>query len=276
MKDDKEEKDEKLDVKPEKKFYKTKEQILDESFKKAEIQKVGKPEKEDKEQIIIKKPFIKIGIFIAIIAIIGVVYINFLPLMYINLETDYGTVEEFFTYEDFTNDQIESDEIKSLFQSTCHNCSENSDAYIGLTLNDFRETPRFTIYVFLFLTIIGIIFTIFIGISRIKSYSEEIINLVHSIFITLIIISGVSILFLNIKFLASHLVYQLNKPFINELGISKAQMFFFTPYVSIFFSFVLFIIGLAVLRININKAIEIFKFNKSKKSEISYNYGSNI
>jgi hypothetical protein len=275
MKDYKEDKDDETEKELKKRDFKTKEQILDESFKKAETEKIGKPEKKE-EPVFIKKPFIKIGIFITIIAVIGVVYVNFLPLMYINYDTDIGTMEEFFTYDDFRFEQIESDEISSIFDSTCFNCSKNSDAFIGLTLDDLINTPKFTIYIFIFLAIIGIIFTIFVTISRLKNYSEEKINLGYSIFISLIIITGIIIFVLNVKFLGSHLLYQLNKPFINELGISRAQMFFFTPYVSVLFSFVFFIIGIAFMRININKALLIDEFNKSQKLEISYRYGSNI
>ncbi len=275
MTNDEEDEEEELQEKEEKKFNKSKDKILDESFKKAESSKKDQPEKKE-AQIVVKKPFIKLGIFMTIIAIIGLVFINFLPLMYINYETDYGSIEEYFSYEDFRYDIIEPEEINSLFESTCYNCSDNSDTYIGLTINDFTNTPKLTIYIFIFLALMGIIFTIFIIIDRKKDFSEETITIIYSFFIACIIITGLILFLINIKFIGAHLLFQLNKPFIYVLGFNKVKMFFITPYVSILFSFALFIIGLVFMRINLNKAVNKFNVDKSKKSELTYKFGSNI
>ena len=261
--------------KEEKKFYKSKDQILDESFKKAELIKTGQPEKKHLETIV-RKPFIKIGIFIAIFAIIGLFLINYIPTMYIYYETDYGSIEEFYSYKEFENNQIEHEEIYSLFESTCYNCSDNTESYIGLTINDFKETPKITIYVFYFLLIIGAIFTLFIIIDRKKDFPENTITIVHSIFTTLFIVAGIIILLTNIKFLDAYLLQQLNKPFIQALGFNRVQLIFFMPYILILFSLVLFIFGLILIRLNLNKAVNKLHIDKLKKPDISYKYGSKL
>ncbi len=276
MTNDEEDKEgEELKEKEVKRFNKSKDIILDESFKKAELLKKDQPKKKE-VQIVAKKPFIKLGIFITLIAIIGLVSINFLPLVYINYETDYGSIEEYFSYEDFRYNIIEPEEINSLFESTCYNCSDNSDTYIGLTFNDLTNTPKLTIYIFIFLALIGIIFTIFILFDRKKDFSEETITIIHSFFIAFIITIGIILLFINIKFLGAHLLFQLNKPFIQALGFNKIKMFFFSTYISILLSFFFFIIGLVFMRINLNKAVNKFNVDKSKKSNLNYRFWSNI
>lgn len=273
MNNDENEEEEKPKQKEDIKSIKSKEKILDESFKKAALIKIDHPKKRE-VKIVEKKPFIKLGLIITVIALLGLVLINYIPWMYLGYETNYGLVEESFSYKDFNNNLIESEEIISLFESTCYNCSDNSNNYIGLALDDFTNIPKLNLYIFIFLALLGIIFTIFIIIDRKKDFSEETITIIHSLFVALIIIVAVIIIFLNVKFLGSHVLYQLNKPFIQVLGFENVRILFFMPYVLFLFSFGLLIIGLTFIRINLNKAINKFEIYKSKSSEFSYRFGS--
>jgi len=272
--EEKKDEEEELKQKEDKKSIKSKEKILDDSFKNAELLKKGPQEKKEKK-IVLKKPFNKLGIIIAVIAIIGILFINYIPWLYISYETDLGWVEESFSYDDLNNYLIESKDIIGLFESTCYNCSDNSNNYIGLTLNDFTTTPRFSLYILIFLALLGIIFTIFIIIDRKKDFTPETFTIIHSIFVVLTIIVAIILIFLNVKFLSSHILYILNKPFINALGFEGARIIFFMPYVLFLFSVSLLIIGITLIRINLNRAVNRFEAYKSKKSEFCYKFGSN-
>jgi hypothetical protein len=268
-------KEEESEKKEEKKNYKTKDQILDESFQHAQQIKTGKPEKVDLP-ITLRKPFIKIGLLIVIIAIIGLVIINFVPFLYINYETDNSSIKQYISYQEFKFDQLEPEKIYSLFESTCIDCSENSDSYIGLTINDFIDTAKFTIYIFYIMILTGIIFTIFILSGRKKNFSENTIIIIHSIFTVFIIITGIIILILNLKFLAANLLQQLNKPFLMGLGFNRVQLLFFMPYFQILISFLLFIIGLILLKLNLNKAVDKYNLVFSENNNLRYKFGSKI
>ncbi|KYK30561.1 MAG: hypothetical protein AYK22_03570 [Thermoplasmatales archaeon SG8-52-3] len=259
----------------EKKSNISKEKILDESFKKAELLKKG-PTIKKEEPVIAKKPIMKIGLVITFIAIIGLLFINFLPLMYIYYETDLGSIEEYFSYNDIRFDLIEPEEINNIFESSCNNCSHNSDYYFGVTKNDLINSPRITIYIFIILALIGIIFTIYILIDRKKDFSDETNTIVQSFFIVFLMILSIYLLSINLKFLDSHLFFELNKPFIFAMGFNRLRIFFLMPYFSILISFVLFCIGLVFMKIYLNRAVNQFNVKKSKRSEVSYRFGSNI
>jgi len=276
MDNDEEEKEEEeeLKQKEDKKSIKSKEKILDDSFRKAELLKKDPQEKKEKK-IVLKKPFNKLGIIIVVIAIIGILFINYIPWLYINYETDFGWVEESFSYDDLNNYLIESEDIIGLFESTCYNCSDNSNSYIGLTLNDFTATSKLTLYIFVFLALLGIIFTIYVIIDRKKDFTPETFTIIHSIFVVLTIIVAIILIFLNVKFLSSHVLSLLNEPFINALGFEIVRIIFFMPYVIFLFSVVLLVIGITLIRINLNRAVNRFDAIRSKKSELSYKFGSN-
>jgi hypothetical protein len=196
--------------------------------------------------------------------------------VYLNFETDNVNVIEYLSYDDFRFDQIESEEIYSLFESTCYDCSDNSDRYIGLTINDFIFTPRITYYIFIFLILIGIIFAIYVLIDRKKDFTEETKTIANSIFIIFIILSGTILLIINIKFIGAYLLQQINKPFIQALGFNRLQMIFFMPYISILFSFIFLIIGFTYLKINLNKAVSSLGDVKTKNTDVDYKRWSRI
>ena len=254
---------------------KLKEQFLDEAYKKAELLKKTHLEIK-KEQKLVKKPFIKLGIIAIIIAIIGLALINYIPWMYIKYDSDNGTIEEYFSYRDFNNNDIENDNIKSLFESTCNNCSNNSKTYIGLTINDFTGSQRTIFNSLIVLALLGLIFTGFIIIDRFKNFSEETVNTIHSIFIASTIFIDLIVFLSTIKFLGAHLLMQLNRPFIEVLGINNINLFFFTPYIFFTSSLFLATMGLMLIKANFNKAVQNLESDKSRKSHSIYGYRSNL
>jgi hypothetical protein len=122
----------------------------------------------------------------------------------------------------------------------------------------------------------GVIFTIIVLIDRKRDFSEEAMIIIHSIFTIILLITGIIIMFINIKFLGANLMLELNRPFIEILGFNNIKVFFFMPYILIIFSFILFIIGLTFVKINVKIAVKNFQMNKSKKSDLDYRSGSNI
>jgi len=259
----------------EKKIHKFKDQILDESFRKAELSKKGEPEKKEVKRTI-KKPFIKIGFLILIIAVISLTLIYYVPFFYINYETDYGTIKEFYSYTELKNNQFESELVNSLFESNCYNCSDSSDSYIGLTISDFTDTPKITIYILHIMILVGFIFTIFILVDRKKNFSENTITIIHSIFTAFIILTGIVVLLMNIKFLDAGLLQQMNIQFIRALGFNSVQLIFFVPYILIILSFILFIIGIILIRLNLNKAVSDYNFRRSNRDNLNYRFWRKI
>ena len=261
--------------KEERKIKKIKEEYLDEAFKKAELLKKAHLEIK-KEQRIVKKPFIKIGIIIFIIAILGFVLVNYIPWMYIKYDSDYGTIEEYFSYIDFKDNDIKLDEIRYFFESTCKNCSNNSNNYIGLTINDISGTERTISNSLLALALLGFIFTVFIIIDRVKNFSEDTVNIIHSIFIVSIIIISLIVFLLTIKYLSAHLLMEINSPFVEVFGATNINVFFFIPYIFFLASLCLLIFGLILIKSNFNKAVQNLEVDKSQKSSAIYRYGSNL
>jgi len=88
--------------------------------------------------------------------------------MYIYYETDIGSFEEYLSYDDIRYDLDDLEDINNIFESNCYNCSHNTQNYIGLTKNDLINTPKISIYIYIILALIGLIFTIFVIIDRKK------------------------------------------------------------------------------------------------------------
>lgn len=274
MKDSDEDTDDEDKQKEDKRSKKIKEQFLDEAFKKAELLKKTHSEKKEKKKVE-KKPIRKLGFVVIIIAILGLAVINYMPWMYIKYDSDYGTIEEYYTYSDF-DDEVKYNEIYNLFESTCSNCSHNSRNYFGLTMNDFSGTQRLMSYSLIVLGLLGFIFTIFIIIDRIKNFSEETFTIIHSIFISSIILIFLITFLSTIKFLGAHLLFEINKPFLEVLDITNVDMFFFIPYIFFFFSLCLLIIGLMLIKANFNKALNSLETDKFEESYSIYRYENRL
>jgi len=250
-----------------------KEDILDETFKKAEISKGLRSEPEEN---ITKKPFLKLGIILIIIAVLSLAVINNLPWMYIKYKADYGAVEELY-YRDFKNEEGHYyKEIDNIFESPCVNCSNNSTNYIGLTKDDFSNIPKNTSYGFITLAILGIVFTIIEVFRRRRNFSINTASIIHSVFASAALFIGVVVALLSIKFIGFYFLLYYNKPFIEVLGIKNIILIFIAPIILIVISYAIIMIAIIVMKINFN---EFEKKLKSEKSHLSYSanrYGDNL
>jgi hypothetical protein len=236
-----------------------KENILDESFKRAERSKGIITQ--DKNQIIKKQQFHKLGVIFIIISIVALAVINFLPWVFIKFDAEYGTIQEFY-FRDFENKEgrYYPNEMDNIFESKCTNCSFNSKNYIGISKDDFTVVPTTTSYTFFVFIALGIIFTIISILNYYRFYSRDIISIIHSSFAASGIIIGTFIILLNIKFLSVHFLVYFNEAFIETSGASDIILIFFAPLFIIIISIAIILISLITININLRE------YNKRRKS----------
>jgi hypothetical protein len=246
-----------------------KKNILDETFKKAEMTIGLRPSKKKKFQ---KKTFQKLGIGLIVIGLVSIFAINYLPWMYVKFDTDYGTMQEVFN-RDFKKGNF-YDEIDYIFESPCTNCSNNSKSFIGLTKGDFSNIPKLTSYAFIILVLLGIIFTIFEVIERSRNLSVEIAKIIHSIFAVGALIVSVFVVFISIKILSSNLVLYYNKPFIEIFGIKNVILIFPAPIILIVISLVSIMISIFLIKINFHEFEKKFLSEKTRSTLSGYKFWS--
>jgi hypothetical protein len=264
----------------EKKREKTKEEILDETFKKAEILK-GKVEKKVEEKKIkktVERPFLKSGIILILIAIIALAFIEYSPWLYIDYETDEGAGEQFF-YRGF-NEELDFNKINltilNLFWSPCTNCSDNSQNYIGLTFDDFSNSPQTMSNGFIGIVLMGIIFTVFLIIDKFRKFSDDIILVVHSLFSAGIIVVSLLILISSIKFIGTYFLLYHNWSFIEISGITGVTLVFLVPIILVILTIAIIRGSIMMLKINFREMEKKLKLDNPESPFSTYRYGSNI
>ena len=184
-----------------KKIEKMKEQLLDETFKKAEISKKSKKlllkEKKD-----LQKFFPIFGLIFIFISIAGFFIINYLPWMYIKYNNSDLIEIEGFVYRDFKT-KIGNKEIFDLMGASYNNNS-NSNNYIGLSTEDFIFSPKYSYYGFIALILFGIFSIIFAIIDKFHGFTIKTAILFYSISSISELIIGVFILLLCLRFLGAN------------------------------------------------------------------------
>ena len=229
-----------------------KEKILDESFKRAERSK-GIRVEGSKE--FFKKPhFLKLGVIFIIISIVALGVINFLPWVFIKYDAEYGTIQEFY-FKDFENKEgrYYPNELDSIFDSKCTNCSFNSKNYIGISKDDFFDVPLNASYAFYILIALGVVFTIISFIDKNRNYSRNIISIIHSSFAACGLIIGAFIILLHIKFLSVHFLVYFNEAFIETSGANNIILIFFAPLFLIMIAIAIVLISLITININLRE-----------------------
>ena len=240
-----------------------KDTLLDESFQEAEFKNNnGEKEKTHKQ----KKPFLKTGIAILIIAIICIGIINFVPWLYIKYDStlvDSGEVEQSY-YIDLWSDEDNyfDSEVENLF------IQQNSTMYSGIVREDFKQIPNLSMYSFLILGVIGLILILLAIISRIRDVSPEIMISIHSIFSVIIIIICIYIVFLNMKFLSASLLMNYNYKFLNQI-IPNFVMLFPAPLILIFMTSGLMKAAFSLLKIKFRESVK--EFDEDTKDKSIYN-----
>lgn len=248
-----------------------KEDMLDETFKKAEIKKALRLKEEKK---VPKKPFLKLGVVLIIISLVGIVSVNSLPWVFIKYDTSIGTTEESY-YKDFSEGTYH-DETTYIFESPCTNCSNNSKNFIGLTLDDFSNIPKLAIYAFTIIGILGFIFTIYIIIDKWRNFSIDTTLLVHSTFAILANIFSLFIIFLLTKFLGSYFLLYYNISFIEASGLKNLTLVYPATSILIILSVTIIMITIVILRINFREYEKKFLLEKTRSKRHYFRFGSKL
>ncbi len=236
-----------------KREQKIKEKILDETFKKAEISRgIKLPEITTLTKKHTKKIFPKLGILLIIVGVIGIIFINNLPWAFIR----YGTGDdktETFIYRDFEIVESLEEEINALLKSPY---------YLGISDNDFIETPSLSSYCFFSLVILGVVITLFGLLDRWRNLSLEVFTITHFIFATIAIIPGIIIVLSVIKFLGAHILLFHNAPFVTAPDV----IVFPTVFIIIALGFIIIKMMFTVMRMDFTELQKIRESNISKQS----------
>ena len=185
-----------------------KRRVLDDSFKKAEVSiKVKKKEKKKPEEKKpkIKKSFRKSGVILILVAIVGILCVNYLPWAVASYtQEDTNAVV---TTSIFRNiDEASMDEkVKELFVMP---------SYIGLTFGDITKTSEKTFYGFIYLIIASLMFMIYQVVDRLRNLSVELLAIVHCIFSVAVIGICLYIILSLAKFIGSYFVLFQNISYI--------------------------------------------------------------
>lgn len=186
-----------------------KEQILDETFKKAEMHHEKDKKDKNKSKKSNQKTFPKLGILLIIFAIFGLIFINIVPWIFINFNAGYGDIS-LPIYNNFNEQDIGYQDINDLFRSP---------NYIGINNMDFSTTPAFASYGFFSLIILGLAITIIALIDKFRQFSIVTFTMIHFIFAASTVISGLFIAVSVMKFFGVHFLQYYNIGLI-ELNIS--------------------------------------------------------
>jgi len=260
-----------------KKREKTKEKILDEAFKKADVLREKKIKNKRLKKTIktVDRPFLKSGILIIIIAIIMLAFIEYSPWMYINHETDEGSAIHII-YRDFNQGEKINQTVLDLFQSPCNNCSNNSQNYIGLTFDDFTNSPQTISNGIMILIVLGIIFTVFLIIDKFHRFSDEFVLALHSLFSIGVIIISLVILINSIKFIGTYFLLYHNWSFIEISGIKNANIVFLTPITLVILTLAIIRGVIITFNINFRQMENKFTIDKPETPYSTFRYEGNF
>ena len=224
----------------------SKDEILDEAYKRAE----NKTQEKKRKQRVKNKPFYKSGFLLILLSVfcLGIVIIS--PWAYIRCNTDNndGHVDKLI-FKNYGRDDIgfdnNSELIANIFES--NNCSNSSCNYLGLDFNYFKDTPKISFYGFILLALMGLIFLIVQIIDRYRTFSIEIFTIIHSVFAAFTMIIGVYLLLLMLNLIGVYFLIFYNSSF-----LAVNDLIFISP-VAIFLIIALFNIitwGFRIITIN--------------------------
>jgi hypothetical protein len=233
-----------------KKEQKQKEKILDESYKKAEINCTLRKSNVSEKKIF-EKTFPKIGIIIIILALVGLIIINNAPWAFIKYNSDLGSTETTL-YRDISKDNNQQQPIMELFEAPY---------YSGLSKLHFSNTPQSSFNGFIILIIIGLLITIFGIINKNQKYSKKTSKLVHYIFLIITVIPCIFINLSVMKFLSAHLLLFYNISQITNLSANINITFITFPaaFMIITLGFIIIKIELTLLKIDLKELKKIVK-----------------
>ena len=257
-----------------KKIEKVKEELLEDTFKKAESSKKTKKilSKEKKD---LKKFFPMFGVIFIVIGLVSLLIINYLPWMYIKYNNSNFAEVDGFYYRDFKT-KFENEEISNLMGSKCDNCSDNSKNYIGLSTEDFFYIQQYSFYGFITLILLGISSIIFAIIDKFHNISVKSAILFYSTSAIAELIIGMFILSLCIRFIGANFLLVYNKSLIEYINLYNVKLIMLAPILIIVFTLITINSAKIVLDLNFKELQKRNQSDKTSRSFSTYKYGSNI
>lgn len=239
-----------------------KEQMIDDAFKHAEVERgILPPEKKPKKRTY-EKTFPKLGILLIILAILGLLLISNVPWAYLKYAVGDGNIETSI-YRDFDYGETENQLIINLFQSP---------HYIGLSEADFSEAPATASSGFIALIILGIIITIFGILDKILKFSVRTFIVIHFIFGAVLIVPGTVIALSSMKFLGSHFLLHYNAQLISN---PEVTLLFPAVFVVIVLGFIIAKLAFTIMRMDFKELQKMKEFEAPKQSLLrAYGSGS--
>lgn len=239
---------------------KIKERILDETFKKAEVSRgLRSSDSGTHKKRSYEKTFPKVGLLIISLAIIGLLFINNVPWVYIRY--DVGKEAAF----DSSFENVENKTLLNIFKSTYP---------LGLFTDDITYAYSSTVYGFISLIILGIAITIFGIFDKFRDFSIETFITIHFIFTTAIIAPSIFIALSGMKILGAHFLFYHN----SNLILDPKLTFLFFPAVAIAVVLGLIIIKLmfTVIRMDFSALQKIKDIETSEPSFPHYSLGGKV
>jgi len=240
------------------------EQIIDDAFKHAEIERgILTPNKKPKKKTY-EKTFPKLGILLIILAIIGLVIISNAPWAYLKYAVGDGHIETsiYQDFEDSNHAEIENQLIIDLFQPP---------HYIGLSIDDFSEAAATASSGFIALIILGIIITIFGILDKILKFSIRTFVIIHFIFGAVLIIPGTIIALSSMKFLGSQFLLYYNSQLISSSS-TEVTLLFPAVFIIIAFGFIIAKLAFTIMRMDFNE-LQKMKEIETPKQSLFHAYG---
>lgn len=269
-------------ITPNSRREKIKDGFLDDTFNRAKAQPDIRP---NVRKINPKKPFLKSGILIIVIALLCLAIVNFLPWIHVEYDSqEFGTVKETFTFSyetDFKNEKLENvnlaklnstaiGNIYGLFESQCSSCSDSSSNFIGLSINDFSDTAKMTTYSFFVLILLALFLIVFQIFDKIRNCSTDTVAIIHSIFAAGVMITSTYILLLIMKFFGAYILIYSNSSFI---ALKDLIVVFIVPVFLIILVPLLIVGANAIIKMNFNELKIKFKADIPADSFSNYKFG---
>jgi len=240
-----------------------KEQMIDDAFKHAEVERGILPSEKKPKKKTYEKTFPKLGILLIILAVLGLLLISNVPWAYLKSAVGDGHIETsiYRDFKDFDHEEIENQLIIDLFQQP---------HYIGLSIDDFSEAPATASSGFIALIILGIIITIFGILDKILKFSVRAFVIVHFIFGTVLIIPGTIIVLSSMKFLGSHFLLHYNAQLISN---PEVTLLFPAVFIVIALGFIITKLAFTIMRMDF-KELQKMKELEAPKQSLFHAYGS--
>jgi len=227
---------------------KTKERILDETFKKAEVSHgLRSSDSGTHKKRSYEKTFPKVGLLIIALAIVGLLFINNVPWVYIRY--DAGKEAVF----DSSFENVGNQTLLNIFKSPYH---------LGLSTDDVTYAHSMIFIGFVSLIILGIVITIFGILDKFRDFSIETFITIHFIFTTAIIAPSTFIALSGMKILGAHFLFYHNSNLI--LDPKLAFLFFPAVVIAVVLGLIVIKLMFTVIRMDFN-ALQKIKENETSE-----------